>query len=137
MMSDSHLARYLEAWSVHCQDGGVSAASMISESSDSIVYADINAPQSFNGAEGIEQMCQGAAVLLPGAVMEVEETLVSGDSWATRWELRGTHPKNESTFKIQGASFGRLDAEGKVSSHTDYWNPLHFQAQTGLPLMPS
>jgi len=114
---------------------------MLATSSDDVRYADVNmmfaGAGTMDGEPGIRQLCAGFADFA-STNMGVISKHVSDDRrhWATEWEWHGTRTDSDKSFKVRGASVGTLDADGRVASQTDYWNPAHLEAQVG-PMMPS
>lgn len=133
-MNAKWLDHYLGGWSRHCDGQDASASAMVEGASPGILYGDINLPDAFEGHEGVRQMCALASGLLPGALMVVKERIVADDAWVVRWELQGRAAEQDRTYAIHGTSWGSLDADGKVLSQTDYWNPGHYEVQVGKPL---
>jgi hypothetical protein len=131
-----YLDAYLKAWQIHCGGSTDSAQAMIAASDPTIRYSDINLADPFVGPTGILAMCRLASGILPGAFMDIRDRLGVDRTWATQWELRGNHGKNNVPYRIPGVSWGTLADDGRVTSQLDFWNPSHFEQQVGVPLFP-
>jgi hypothetical protein len=130
-MINGWLKVYLDAWIVHGDGRRETADAMVAAASADIRYADINLPQQWLGHDGLRAACAGAYVLLPGLVVTIESSVADGSNWATRWVMQAMHAPTGNLFSCEGASFGTLDPDGKINSHTDYWNPAraHYYPQ--------
>lgn len=133
-MDTNHLDSYLVAWSHHFDSSEATAATMVAAASTDMVYGDINLPDDFKGADGLRAMCNLASGILPRAAMTIDRLIVEGDAWAMRWVLDGKAAGDGAPYSIKGSSWGKLGPDGKVSRQIDYWNPAHFEQQTGTAL---
>jgi hypothetical protein len=63
---------------------------------------------------------------------------VSGDRFANEWVMFGTNdrarpdaPATGRSFRVRGASVGRLDASGRIAENRDYYNLAELLTQLG------
>ena len=136
-MTKGWLKAYLDAWIMHGDGKRETADSMVEAASPDIRYADINLSEPWVGHDGLRAACAGASELFPGLVVKIEAVVADGSNWATRWVMQAKHAPTGKSYSCKGASFGTLEHDGKVSAHTDYWNPAHAEAEIGGPLIPS
>ena len=68
--------------------------------------------------------------------IEVQDVAYSGAEIYIRWDMRFTNRKGSTEVKAPGVSHLRLDRDGKVVFHRDYWDASGALAEF-VPLMPS
>lgn len=130
-MTTGWLKAYLDAWTMHGDGRRETADAMVEASSPDIRYADINLAEPWLGHDGLRAACAGASAMLPRLLVNIETVVADGSNWAARWVMQAKHPRTGKLFRCKGASFGTLGPDGKVNTHTDYWNPGQAEAQNG------
>jgi hypothetical protein len=61
----------------------------------------------------------------------VVSSLFDDHAYALQWRWTGTHNDRGQKVDVRGASIGRVDDDGLVVEHFDYWNPAHIDEQIG------
>jgi limonene-1,2-epoxide hydrolase len=93
----------------------------------------------FAELEGVDEI---AAYLVRSAeatgevAIEVHDVAYSGAEIYLRWDMRFGNAKGSKTVIAPGVSHLRLDANGRVIFHRDYWDSSGALAEF-VPLMPS
>jgi len=71
---------------------------------------------------------------------EVVSVLTAGSDYANEWVMRGTNdralpgiPATGRSFRVRGASVGRLDSSGLIVENRDYYNLAELLTQLGVP----
>jgi hypothetical protein len=138
-MDASWLDRYIEAWRLHpvagSPGGRAELESFLGFFSPSAVYEDVPSGMAFEGHQGITQMCELAHKSLPDLEPTVLSRQTDGSRFCFETEAVGpgdAAPEGSSTARqivLRLASVGRVDDDGLVREHRDYWDLGGFLAQ--------
>jgi steroid delta-isomerase-like uncharacterized protein len=70
---------------------------------------------------------------------EVLSLFAAGNDYANEWVMLGTNdrelrgvPATGRSFRVRGASIGRLDASGRIVENRDYYNLGELLTQLGM-----
>lgn len=115
-------------------------ARLLSVMADDVRYVDVAARTVHVGHEQVADMARAAYAFSRDLRFDIRSAQSDGSRFAIEWEMEGTHtggfgPGGRGTglhFAVRGASVGEIAADGRASSHRDYWNLADFLAQVGL-----
>jgi len=130
-MGDTLFSNYIEAWSKHADGREETAQAMVDAATADVTYDDIHNPEPLRGAEGLRMVNQAAAHLFSSLTFDIQERVRADNGWAITWEAHGTHRPSGKSCSFRGASVGTVAEDGKVASHTDFWNAGLLEAQVG------
>ena len=130
--------RYLDAWNAH--DGPAVAGFM----ADDAVYEDLALGRVLHGPTEIAAFVEEATAASSDFRFESVSLLISDDDYATEWVMTGTNdrsidgaPATNRSFRVRGASVGRVHASGRITENRDYYNLADLLTQLGaLPSTP-
>ncbi len=88
------------------------------------------------GLDGVQGVFRHMFSALIDPRFKVHDVLVQGDQCFLTWDFRFRFQAGEAEQTVRGASHLHLDAEGKVSSHRDYWDPAE-ELYEKLPVLGS
>jgi hypothetical protein len=137
------LDRYLETWIRHRQagspDGADELVALLGFMAADVVYEDVPTV-SFNGHDGVADMCTGAHSMSSDMTFEIVSRQCDGsERYAFESVGRGTNdgamgpiPATGKSFELRGASIGTVNAAGLVQIHRDYWDLAGFLGQLGV-----
>lgn len=111
--------------------------------SDNAVAPDPAYPEPLRGKEAIRKDMADFFVTFPDIETRATESVASGDTVATEWQMTGTHkgPLNtpdgpvEATgrpVRINVATFARLNEQGLITEHRRYYDLAGLIQQLGL-----
>ena len=138
------LDRYVAAWRAHPQAGGPDGADamgrLLAAMTEDVRYVDVAARTVHVGHEQVAEMARAAYAFSHDLQFDIRSLQSDGARFAIEWEMEGTHtggfgPGGQGTgrhFAVRGVSVGEIGAEGRASSHRDYWNLADFLAQVGI-----
>jgi steroid delta-isomerase-like uncharacterized protein len=141
-MDGSWLDPYLDAWVLHAVAGTVRGdeelSSLLGFFSPGVRYEDVPSAAVFEGHHGIRQMCEAANQWSSDLEFRVVSRQTDGSMFSFETETSGSHssplgalPATGRRFVLRGVSVGRVDDDGLVSEHRDYWDLGSFLAQIG------
>jgi steroid delta-isomerase-like uncharacterized protein len=130
---------YLDAWNAH------DSAAVASHTADNAVYEDVALGRVLHGPSEIASFVEEATRSSSDFRFEVVSLFTAGNDYANEWVMLGTNdrevrgvPATGRSFRVRGASIGRLDASGRIVENRDYYNLAELLTQLGiLPTAPS
>jgi len=130
---------YLEAWNAH--DPEAVARYM----ADDAIYEDVALGRVLHGPSEIAAFVEEATRASSDFRFEEVSLFTAGRDYANEWVMTGTNdrevqgvPATGRSFRVRGASVGRLDARGRIVENRDYYNLAEMFAQLGIsPTAPS
>lgn len=142
-MDASWLDRYMDAWLLHpvagTVDGEEELNSLLKFFSPKVIYEDVPSGSVFEGHNGIKQMCELASQWSSDLEFNVLTRQTNGSLFSFEAETVGTNtstlgdiPATGRRFVLRGVSVGRVDDEGLVREHRDYWDMGSFLVQIGV-----
>lgn len=124
---------YLEAWNAH------DPAAVASHMADDAVYEDVALGRVLRGRSEIASFVEEATGVSSDFRFEVVSLLTAGSDFATEWVMLGTNdrelpgvPATGRSFRVRGASIGRLDTSGRILENRDFYNLAELYMQLGL-----
>ena len=141
-MDAASLDRYLDAWVQHrvagTAEGRAELAALQALCSPEVHYEDVPSGATFSGHRGIKEMCELAARWSSDLEFTVHTRQSDGTMFAFETATSGTHTSTFGpltatgrSFTLRGVSVGRVDADGLVVEHRDYWDLGSFLGQVG------
>lgn len=125
--------RYLQAWNDH--DGQAAAACMAEDA----VYEDVAAGRVCRGRPEIAGWVSEGAGFSSDLHFEEVSFFAFGSAYALEWVMSGTNDGSAGgmaatgrSYRVRGASVGRLNADGLITENRDYWNMADVFAQIGM-----
>ena len=133
------LDRYLDAWNAH------DPAGVARHMADGAIYEDVALGRVLHGPSEIAKFVKEATRSSSDFRFEVVSVLTAGSNYANEWVMLGTNdralpsvPATGRSFRVRGASVGRLDSSGLIVENRDYYNLAELLTQLGiLPTAPS
>ena len=133
------LDRYLDAWNAH------DPAGVARHMADGAIYEDVALGRVLHGPSEIAKFVEEATRSSSDFRFEVVSVLTAGSNYANEWVMLGTNdralpsvPATGRSFRVRGASVGRLDMSGRIVENRDYYNLVELLTQLGLlPTPPS
>jgi steroid delta-isomerase-like uncharacterized protein len=130
---------YLEAWNAH------DSAAVARHMADDAIYEDVALGRVLHGPSEIASFVDEATRSSSDFRFEVVSLFAAGNDYANEWVMVGTNdrevrgvPPTGRTFRVRGASIGRLAASGRIAENRDYYNLAELMAQLGIvPVAPS
>jgi steroid delta-isomerase-like uncharacterized protein len=135
---------YVAAWRAHPQAGGPDGADamarLLAVMTEDMRYVDVAAATVHVGHDQVAEMARAAYAFSHDLRFAIRSAQSDGARFAIEWEMEGTHtggfgPGGRGTgrhFAVRGASVGDIGADGRASSHRDYWNLADFLEQVGI-----
>ena len=127
------LDRYLDAWNAH--DPGAVARHM----ADGAVYEDVALGRVLHGPSEIATFVEEATRSSSDFRFEVVSLITTGSDYANEWVMLGTNdralagvPASGRSFRVRGASVGKLDSSGLIVENRDYYNLAELLTQLGI-----
>jgi steroid delta-isomerase-like uncharacterized protein len=124
---------YLAAWNAH--DSTAVARHM----ADEAIYEDVALGRLLHGPSEIASFVEEATRSSSDFRFEVVSLLIAGNEYANEWVMLGTNdrelpgvPATGRSFRVRGASIGRLDTSGRIVENRDYYNLAELLAQLGI-----
>jgi steroid delta-isomerase-like uncharacterized protein len=130
---------YLDAWNAH------DPTAVASHMADDAIYEDVALGRVLHGPSEIASFVEEATRSSSDFRFEVVSLFTAGNDYANEWVMLGTNdrelrgvPATGRSFRVRGASIGRLDASGRIVENRDYYNLAELLTQLGmLPTAPS
>ena len=130
---------YLAAWNAH--DSGAVARHM----ADDAVYEDVALGRVLHGPSEIALFVEEVTRSSSDFRFEVVSLFTAGNDYANEWVMLGTNerelrgvPATGRSFRVRGASVGRVDTSGRIVENRDYYNLAELFRQLGIwPNAPS
>jgi steroid delta-isomerase-like uncharacterized protein len=125
---------YLAAWNAH------DSAAVARHMADDAVYEDVALRRVLHGPSEIASFVEEATRTSSDFRFEVVSLFTAGDDYANEWVMVGTNdrevrgvPATGRSFRVRGASVGKLDASGRIVENRDYYNLMELLTQLGIP----
>lgn len=133
------LDSYLAAWNAH------DSAAVARHMADDAIYEDVALGRVLHGPSEIASFVVEATRSSSDFRFEVVSLFRAGDDYANEWVMVGTNdreqrgvPATGRSFRVRGASIGKLDTNGRIVENRDYYNLAELLTQLGiLPAAPS
>ena len=133
------LDRYLDAWNAH------DPAAVARHMAASAIYEDVALGRVLHGPSEIAKFVEEATRSSSDFRFEVVSLFTAGSNYANEWVMLGTNdrelrgvPATGRSFRVRGASIGRLDANGRIVENRDYYSLAELLTELGLlPTAPS
>ena len=129
---------YLDAWNKH------DSAAVARHMADDAVYEDVALGRVLRGPSEIATFVEEATATSSDFRFEVVSLFTAGDDYANEWVMAGTNdrgrpdaPATGRSFRVRGASVGKLDESGRIVENRDYYNLMELLTQLGNPPPPS
>ena len=132
-------AGYLDAWNAH------DPAAVARYMADDAIYEDVALGRVLHGPSEIAAFVAEATGASSDFRFEEVTLFTAGSEYANEWIMTGTNdrevegvPATGRSFRVRGASVGKLDASGRIVENRDYYNLAELLTQLGiLPTGPS
>ena len=133
------LDSYLAAWNAH------DSAAVARHMADDAIYEDVALGRVLHGPSEIASFVVEATRSSSDFRFEVVSLFRAGNDYANEWVMLGTNdreqrgvPATGRSFRVRGASIGKLDRNGRIVENRDYYNLAELLTQLGvLPTTPS
>ena len=130
---------YLAAWNAH------DPAAVARYMADDAIYEDVALSRVLHGPSEIAAFVEEATRLSSDFRFYEVSLFTAGSNYANEWIMTGTNdrevqgvPATGRSFRVRGASVGKLDASGLIVENRDYYNLAELLTQLGiLPPSPS
>ena len=139
MTTTTFFDAYLDAWNAH--DPAAVARCM----ADDAIYEDVALGRVLHGPSEIASFVDEATRASSNFRFEQVSLFTVGRDYATEWIMTGTNdrevpgvPATGRSFRVRGASVGKLDQRGRIVENRDYYNLADMFAQLGIqpPVTP-
>ena len=132
------LDSYLAAWNAH------DSAAVARHMADDAIYEDVALGRVLHGPSEIASFVEEATRSSSDFRFESVSLFTVGNDYANEWVMLGTNDRERPgvhatgrSFRVRGASIGRLDANGRIVENRDYYNLAELLTQLGiLPTPP-
>ena len=128
------LDRYLDAWNAH------DPAAVARHMADGAIYEDVALGRVLHGPSEIAKFVEEATRSSSDFRFEVVSLITTGSDYANEWVMLGTNdralpgvPATGRSFRVRGASVGKLDSSGLIVENRDYYNLAELLTQIGIP----
>jgi len=125
---------YLDAWNAH------NAAAVARCMADDAVYEDVALGRVLHGPSEIGSFVTEATRSSSDFRFETVSLFTAGLDYANEWIMTGTNDREVRgiaatgrSFRVHGASIGKLNASGRIVENRDYYNLAELLTQLGLP----
>ena len=125
--------RYLDAWNAH--DPAAVARCMAGDA----IYEDVALGRVLHGPSEIAAFVEEATRSSSDLRFEELSLFTAGSDYANEWIMSGTNdrevqgvPATGRSFRVRGASVGKLDTSGRIVQNRDYYNLAELFAQLGM-----
>ena len=130
---------YLAAWNAH------DSAAVARHMADDAVYEDVALGRVLHGPSEIAAFVEEATRSSSDFRFENVSLFTAANDYANEWIMLGTNdravggvPATGRSFRVRGASVGRLDTNGRIIENRDYYNLADLLTQLGvMPPPPS
>ena len=137
-VSPAFFDAYLEAWNAH------DSAAVARHMADDAIYEDVFLVRVLHRPSEVASFVEEATRSSSDFRFEVVSLFTAGTDYANEWVMVGTNdrevggvPPTGRSFRVRGASIGRLDANGRIVENRDYYNLAELLTQLGmLPAPP-
>jgi steroid delta-isomerase-like uncharacterized protein len=133
MTTTTFFDAYLDAWNAH--DPAAVARCM----ADDAIYEDVALGRVLHGPSEIASFVDEATRASSNFRFEQVSLFTAGRDYATEWIMTGTNdrelpgaPATGRSFRVRGASVGKLDTRGRIVTNRDYYNLAEMFAQLGI-----
>jgi len=133
MTTTTFFDAYLDAWNAH--DPAAVARCM----ADDAIYEDVALGRVLHGPSEIASFVDEATRASSNFRFEQVSLFTAGRDYATEWIMTGTNdrevpgvPATGRSFRVRGASVGKLDTRGRIVENRDYYNLAEMFAQLGI-----
>jgi steroid delta-isomerase-like uncharacterized protein len=106
---------------------------------DDVVFEDVAMGVTVSGKAALKEFAAEGFKMSSDSTFTLITANASGDHFTIEWEVAGTHdgegtgfPATNKSFRLRAVSIGRLNADGKIVEHRDYYNLATFLTQVGL-----
>lgn len=110
------LQTYADAWNAH------DAEAILAYFVDDCEYESVATRTRHRGKADLRGFLERAFASIAELRIEITSALVADGSSVSEWTMRGRSPDGH-TFSVRGVSIGTLDADGRIRTIRDYWNP--------------
>ena len=124
---------YLDAWNAH------DPAAVARYMADDAVYEDVALGRVLHGPSEIAAFVEEATKASSDFRFEEVSLFTTGSDYANEWIMTGTNdravrgvPATGRSFRVRGASVGKLDTSGRIVENRDYYNLAEMFAQLGI-----
>ena len=124
---------YLDAWNAH------DSAAVASHMADDAIYEDVALGRVLHGPSEIAAFVEEATRSSSNFRFEVVSLFAAGNDYANEWVMLGTNdrerpgaPATGRSFRVRGASIGRLNTSGRIVENRDYYNLAELLTQLGM-----
>ena len=124
---------YLDAWNAH------DAAAVASYMAEDAVYEDVALGRLLHGPSEIASFVEEATRSSSDFRFEHVSLLTAGNDFANEWIMLGTNdrevggvPATGRSFRVRGASVGKIDQNGRIVENRDYYNLAELLTQLGM-----
>ena len=139
MMGGTFFDTYLAAWNAH------DSVAVARHMADDAVYEDVALGRVLRGPSEIASFVEEATRSSSDFRFENVSLFTAGSDYANEWIMLGTNdrevggvPATGRSFRVRGASIGKLDQNGRIVENRDYYNLAELLRQLGmLPTAPS
>ena len=125
--------RYLDAWNAH------DPAAVARYMADDAIYEDVALGRVLHGPSEIAAFVEEATRASSNFRFEEVSLFTAGGDYANEWIMTGTNdrevqgvPATGRSFRVRGASVGKLDTSGRIVENRDYYNLAEMFAQLGI-----
>jgi len=130
---------YLAAWNAH------DSAAVARHMSDDAIYEDVALGRVLHGPSEIASFVEEATRSSSDFRFESVSLITVGNIYANEWVMLGTNdrelpgvPATGRSFRVRGASIGKLNQHGRIVENRDYYNLAELLTQLGIfPTTPS
>jgi steroid delta-isomerase-like uncharacterized protein len=124
---------YLDAWNAH------DPAAVARYMADDAIYEDVALGRVLHGPSEIAKFVEEATRASSDFRFEEVSLFRAGSDYANEWIMAGTNdrevqgvPATGRSFRVRGASVGKLDTSGRIVENRDYYNLAEMLAQLGI-----
>ena len=124
---------YLDAWNAH------DPAAVARYMADDALYEDVALGRVLHGPSEIAKFVEEATRASSDFRFEEVSLFSAGSDYANEWIMTGTNdrevqgvPATGRSFRVRGASVGKLDTSGRIVENRDYYNLAEMLAQLGI-----
>jgi len=124
---------YLDAWNAH------DPAAVARYMADDAIYEDVALGRVLHGPSEIAAFVEEATRASSDFRFEEVSLFTAGGVYANEWIMTGTNDREVQgvratgrSFRVRGASVGKLDASGRIVENRDYYNLAEMLAQLGI-----
>ncbi len=129
---------YLAAWNAH------DPAGVARHMADDAIYEDVALGRVLHGPSEIAGFVEEATRASSDFRFEEVSLFIAGSDYANEWIMTGTNdravqgvPPTGRSFRVRGASVGKLDPGGRILENRDYYNLAEMFVQLGIqPVAP-